>query len=335
MSFQPIWWVIVAGLVLTGVTVALVRADRGAPPREARVAHRWVRLAICLLVVLIGVHPVIGRTSPPKPAPAGADVVVLIDRTTSMGAEDYDGNQPRIAGVASDVAQLVSDHPGARFAVIAMDNDARVEVPFTTDGQAVASYAAAIGWRENPRGTGSDISVGVDQARQLLEASRAERPGAQRLFVYCGDGEQTIDQPPRSFASLAGDLDDALVLGYGTSAGAPMQTYPGSGDYVSYQGSRAVSHLDEATLQAIAAQTGGHYDHRTAPGPLPATELAAGASAAPTEPGRTVEVYWVFALVLAGLLGVETWSGVGRYRRVRAQLADRTPTPHAGRGERA
>ncbi|MCT2996444.1 hypothetical protein EFN10_10020, partial [Propionibacterium freudenreichii] len=62
MSFQPIWWVIVAGLALTGVTVALVRADRGAPAREARVAHRWVRLAICLLVVLIGVHPVIGRT---------------------------------------------------------------------------------------------------------------------------------------------------------------------------------------------------------------------------------------------------------------------------------
>ncbi|MDK9352891.1 VWA domain-containing protein [Propionibacterium freudenreichii] len=318
MIVQPLWWVVACGALLA--VAQLVVARRPVPV---------LRLAICAVVMVIGLHPVF-TSAPITGRDHGADVVVVIDRTTSMGADDYQGGQPRMSGAASDIARLVGDYRGARFSVIAMDDNARLEVPFTTDGDAVAGYAAALGWQRSTQGSGSDISSGVGLAAQELEASRRDRPQAQRLLVYCGDGEQTIDTAPASFAPLADELTDALVLGYGTQAGGIMQTYPGSGEYVTFQGAPAVSHIDQAALQAIAEQTRGRYAHRDAPGPLPATSVSVqpAAVATPTSSDPT----WVLALVLTGLLGVEVWRTVRQQAGWRSQR--RALPPRCGGGVR-
>lgn len=322
MSCHPIWWVLGIGVGLLVANLLLIRADRRARgTRRPRLRWPAVRIGLCLLLVAIGVRPVIGHAVPQAAVSTGGDVVIMIDRTASMGSQDYNGSDTRISGVASDVSELVGELQGSRFTVIAIDNDARVEVPFTTDSASVASYASAIGWRSAEQGSGSDISVGVDAAVQVLQQSRADRPDAQRLFVYCGDGEQIGASPPRSFAPLRPYLTDALVLGYGTTSGGYMKTYPGSDAWIMYDGQRAVSHIGEANLKAIAEQTGGQYSHRTAPGPLPSTRMTVSHGEGQVTGRTPAELYWVFGLAAAVLLGAELWNALGDYRTTRRELS--------------
>lgn len=324
MSFYPSWPIIAAAAVLLVANLGLIRLDRrarhGHGARTPAIRHPVVRVGLCLTLVAVGVRPVLGSSPPQQSVSSGADVLIMIDRTTSMGAEDYDGSKPRVTGAALDVAELVQDLAGSRFSVIAIDNDARVEVPFTTDGAAVAGYASAIGWRESDRGTGTDISVGVDLAADVLHQSQSERPDAQRLFVYLGDGEQTIDTTPGSFEPLRNHLTDALVLGYGTSDGAQMHVNPGSTSWVTYEGRPAVSRIDTTNLLTIADQTGGQFVHRTGPGPLPGTTVETGSSVQQVLGDGPTELYWVFGLAAGLLLCVELWSAVGQYRMTRREL---------------
>ena len=90
-------------------------------------------------------------------------------------------------------------------------------------------------------------------------------------MFYLGDGEQTTDLPPQSFAALAAYLDGGAVLGYGTSEGGPMPEFfpptdlhqfgeeepePDPEAETSYiqdpAGGDAISRIDEAALQTIA-----------------------------------------------------------------------------------
>lgn len=273
------------------VTVALV-VTLWWQRRMWRDIHTWLRLMALVLLAGVALQPGFEHASGEE-APTGMDVVLLVDRTTSMAAQDYDGNRPRIEGVAADVEALVGTMPGARYTVVTSDNEARVAAPWTTDGAAVITLARTIGWREEGLGTGSDIAAGLPLAKQLLQDSAAERPGVRRYFVYLGDGEQISKHSPASFAPLRELIDDALVLGYGTSAGGVMAMHVGTDELVTRDGAPAKSKIDEAALRTIAEQTGGSYQHRTAPGALEGWAPAAGASVSEAAHRDTSLAWWL------------------------------------------
>ena len=81
-----------------------------------------------LLLALVALQPRLSGSDSSTP-PTAVDVLLVIDRTTSMGATDWSGTQPRLTGVAEDVAALVATMPAARFCVVAIDNEARVVTP--------------------------------------------------------------------------------------------------------------------------------------------------------------------------------------------------------------
>lgn len=240
----------------------------------------WLRLSAALLLLGAAAGPWVD--SAPTPAPAGADVVILVDRTTSMAAQDYNGNQPRMDGVANDLEQLAAAFTQARITVVTADNEARIAAPWTTDASAIVTLGRTMGWREEGFGTGSDISVGVPLAEQLLRASATGRPDVPRYFFYLGDGEQTSAESPASFAGLADVVDGAWVLGYGTSTGGVMARRPDTTELVTHDGVAQRSHIDETALRVIAAQAEGTYLHRSSPSdlalpiqPVPPTALQA------------------------------------------------------------
>lgn len=277
------------------------------------------RLVLAMLLVVVAARPVVG-TSTATTYSAGVDVVIMIDRTTSMAAEDYAGGQMRLQGVKDDIAKLIASVQGSRIAIVVFDNNARVALPFTTDAAAAVSLADAIGWREATYGVGSDISIGVPTARALLERSKAERPNTGRYLVYFGDGEQTVDTPPASFAELQPLVNGGLVLGYGTTTGGPMKEYQGANTYVMKDGQRALSVIDEANLQRIAQQLQVPYEHRTSGTGL-SLSLAKSVYV-PTvrhEP-RGFELYWIAAGVAVFVLGLELWDDIGRLRRAKSEV---------------
>lgn len=315
MTFFPNHVLLVVAVVLLVVTAVLVRRHASTPVG----AGLAVPLVLAVTLVVIAARPMVGTTTVTTTS-SGVDVVFMIDRTTSMAAEDHDDGRTRLEGVSDDVARIVESVYGSRFAVVVFDNEARVALPFTTDGAAVVSMADAVGWREATYGTGSDISVAVPVVEELLERSREDHPDLGRYVVYLGDGEQTVPGDPASFGSLAPLVDGGLVLGYGTDEGGPMREYPGSEDYVSFEGEPAVSVLDEDNLRRIAEQMGAQYGHRSTDSDL-ALEVSGQArvTSERREP-RGFELYWIVAVAAVVVVAVGLWDGIGRLRRAREEL---------------
>lgn len=275
MTLQPLWplWalVLVAGPILLFCLVQLARqrSHRGA----------WVRrtgAAVALVAILLG-PSVVDRTG--ATLQTNAEVFFVVDRTGSMAAEDYDGAQPRLAGVRHDVDAIVDAFPGGRYTVIAWDSQATRQLPLTTDARAVKS------WAETARQELTSYSAGsqVDRPLAALEAAltgAAERnPNNVRLVYFLSDGENTngsgssADAELASYAPLAPLVDGGAVLGYGTAEGGRMRSYDGvtptdQSPYITDDangGAEAVSVIDEVTLRTIAEQLGVAYVHRITP----------------------------------------------------------------------
>jgi len=237
-----------------------------------------------------------------------------------MGAVDVAG-KTRAEAVAADVRQLVTSLEGARFSVVSFDNEARVELPSTTDAMAVTTTINALGWREAEHGKGSDIAVAVPTLTTVLKTAQQNHPEAARLLYYFGDGEQTSATAPTSFAPLAPLVDDATVVGYGSTEGAPMRRSRVDDRTIVVDGRTARSKADPAQLKRIAADLGGTFrvgpvgpqfapDRQKVPEKLTDDAAARG--------GR--EWYWALAIAVQLLVLVDVVLAARRWKSSRQEM---------------
>ncbi|MDO5736470.1 MAG: vWA domain-containing protein [Propionibacteriaceae bacterium] len=304
-------WPLLAGVILVlALHVWASRRSLGSPAV-------WLRAGALVLLAAVALQPAIAGGEDP-PTPTATDVVLLIDRTTSMGAQDWDGQRPRMEGVASDITALVSAMPSARYSVVVMDNDARISVPWTTDTTAVVTFAETMGWREESFGIGSDISVGKPIAEQLLSDSAQSRPQARRFLIYMGDGEQTMEAVPASFDTLAPLLSGSKVLGYGTEGGGQMTLRPDTDELVMRDGVPQLSYIDESSLRTISEELGGSYEHRLTPGGLDFWPDGAGGALGDTGT-PDYSLAWVLAVAAAAVLAVDGWFTLRQAREARRE----------------
>lgn len=206
------------------------------------------------------------------------DVVFAVDVTTSMSAEDYDGDRPRFVGVQADVDALVDDLAGARFSMVTFGADAIVDLPFTTDARAVSTVAGTLRAEPYRLATGSSIERPVELLTSVLDSAADADADRVRVLVVMTDGEEIGDVDESglgSYGDLADLVDAAVVLGYGTEAGGPMRETEvdiafedGSYIHESSTGQIALSRIDEDNLRAIADDLGAEYRHRDRPGGL-------------------------------------------------------------------
>jgi len=292
------------------------------------------RVAMVALLVAMFLRPAVGEAEVPL-VQADLEVLVVLDRTKSMDAEDYDGDERRLVGARQDLVQLTRDLPGARFAMLTFGDDTRLELPFTTDTTAFGSLVETVR-TENPfSATGSLVDRPLEDMDEILTRAAEADPDRRRLVVFVSDGENTADGEQASFAPLAELVDGGVVLGYGTEEGGPMRYDPEDDDDLgqdfipdteTYEDAR--SRIDEANLQAIAEQMGVGYVHRDAPDEAGIRALADSFASkpvpdpdAPDDLPADLELTWVLAgalLVLGALELRSSWRGLLGARRAGA-----------------
>ncbi len=253
-------------LVLLLATAGLLLAAAWRGTRTER--SRWLlRAGMAVLVALVLLRPGVGQ-APVAATVTDLDVVVVVDRTVSMSARDWNGDQPRLEGVRQDLSAVTAALPGSRFALITWGRYARTELPPTTDLAAFGAAVAAVQREGVFDGEGSSPDRPLEELTALLERAEDQHPDRRRIVVFASDGEVTADGEPASYADLAPLVDDGLVLGYGTTAGGRMPMYDGAeaeqfGDggwvYDQDTGADALSRVDEGNLRAIAAELGVGY----------------------------------------------------------------------------
>lgn len=312
----PVAVILIAFLLLAGFAVWQLVVSRG------RVRRSWVlRLVMVSLLLVIALRPTLPSDGQGPTASGGLEVYFVIDTTSSIVAEDYDGERRRLDGVIDDVTGIVDELAGAHFSVVTFDAEAIRRVPLTTDGTAVASLVGTLTPEITYYSRGSSVDEPVELLTELLTTAATEHPERPRVLFYLGDGEQTATDVPGSFEAVAPLISGGGVLGYGTAEGGRMQQFDGYAaddtgvfyiqDFAT--GDDAVSIVDEGNLGAIADQLGVPYSHRTRPTSL-ATVLGGievgDVTIEDGTPDSPIEYYWLLAIPL-GLLAMLEMAGIG------------------------
>ncbi|MCS7171862.1 MAG: VWA domain-containing protein [Armatimonadetes bacterium] len=209
--------------------------------RDAHLSAGLYLLALSTVVLALA------RPHLPWPAPAHRPVVLILDVSRSM--EETDIPPSRIEAAKRAAQEFVRALPGSvRVAVVTFGNYASVVVPLTADRGRILEGIAGI-----------TTQLRTQLGNGLVEGVRAVAPGEnarllsgapQAVAILLSDGRASDGIPPLEAARFARERGVRVyTVGIATRADASQLR---SG----YWGV-----LDEETLRAIAAYTGGRYYH--------------------------------------------------------------------------
>lgn len=264
--FMPlVSWGFLAFFAIVWLTLSITAFVHGPAAAVRSKGRRVVPLVRRLLLGALLAGMLAGPALPleDKELSTNVEIFLVVDRTGSMGAEDWGDNQPRFDGVRQDIEALLTATAGSRYSVITWDSAARVELPITTDASAVASFAELLHQEVSDYSGGSSMNRPVSVLLAELESAATERPENARFVVVFTDGESTDEGDPDVDAALWGPVselaDGGAVFGYGTGEGGPMLEYAPAtgmtGEYIpdpDSPGQPALSHIDEQALAELA-----------------------------------------------------------------------------------
>ncbi len=318
----PFWaWCLLAGVLGVGAARSWRSRRAADTPSVAR------RIGMAATLLLLALHPGVGSASASR-AQSDLDVLVVVDRTTSMAALDWDGQQERLAGVRSDLSATAEALAGSRFALLTFGRSAHLDMPFSSDTATFTASVAGIRAEDPFDGTGSSPDRPLAAIRDLLARDRVQHPDRRRILLYLGDGEVTESRAElASFEPLRSLVDGGLVIGYGTEAGGRMRVFAdqsGDSTYLTLpSGADALSRIDEGNLRAMARQVGIEYLHSVRPGGVTGRVEAIPQSYAAVPGSGTArhDLSWLLGLLLLALALVESRSILGDLKTARLQRA--------------
>ena len=290
-------------------------------PGESKVTHWRLTAAVALLGVA-AFRPAVPGDEVDTTA-ANLNVYFVVDTTSSIIAEDYGDERPRIEGVASDIAEIATALPGARYSVVTFDQAARVRLPLTTDTTALEAALETLLPEPSEVSHGSSVTEANDRLKTLLQQADSRQPERGRIVYYFGDGEQTAPTPAAPFDIDRRLINGGAVLGYGTTEGGRMKStrsrFDSTASYIKdpTTGEDARSVVSEPTLRAIADQLGLSYVHREAGDSIdPAVagvDLDQFGTSEEIEKHKVLsrrELYWPLLLGVAGIAAWEVGASV-------------------------
>jgi Ca-activated chloride channel family protein len=166
-----------------------VLALRTADPAKRRAWKGVLLVAAVALAFLAAARPQYGKGTRLIPA-TNVDVVIVLDYSKSMYARDVEPS--RIFRAKVEVARLVRDLEGARFAAVAFAGEP-MGFPLTADGAAIAQFLRQLDPNDMPIG-GTAIARALEQGRDLLrrDPKSAEH---KRIILLVTDGEDLEGDP--------------------------------------------------------------------------------------------------------------------------------------------
>ena len=213
----------------------------------------WVRqtlYSIAFFFFVIGLaRPQIGARLKEQEV-KGAEIIIAIDVSNSMLAEDYSPNRLERAKLA--VSRLVDKLRDDRIGLVIFAGTSFVQLPVTTDYVSAKMFLNSIDTGSIPiQGTalGDAITTCIRSFSQQSDKSRA--------VILITDGENHEDDPVAAAKQAAEMGIKVFTIGVGSPEGKPI---PMNGELLKDKdGEIVVSRLDEAVLQEIAAEGNGAY----------------------------------------------------------------------------
>jgi len=218
-------------------------------------AKAWVRIILFTLAwacFSIGMaRPQIGAKLS-KIETKGAEIMICLDVSNSMLAQDYSPNRLERAKLA--ISRMTEKLQNDRVGLIIFAGNSFVQLPITADYVSAKMFLASIDTKSVPvQGTA------IGDAIQLAMKSFSAQSEKSRVIVVITDGENHEDDPVAVAKTAFENGARVYTIGVGSLRGQPI---PYDGDLMKDKnGEIVVSRLDENTLQQIAQAGGGAYVH--------------------------------------------------------------------------
>jgi Ca-activated chloride channel family protein len=186
----------------------------------------------------------------------GVDIMVALDVSTSMLAEDIKPN--RLEKAKHEVGQLVDLLEGDRIGIIAFAGIAHVQCPLTLDYSAAKLFLNILDTDIIPQ-PGTAIGDAIKRAIPAFNSEERKH----KVLILITDGEDHESDPLEIAKEAEKEGIIIYTVGIGSAQGVPIPIYSKSGNQTGFkkdrQGNVVTTKLDVLTLQKIAYQTGGKY----------------------------------------------------------------------------
>lgn len=268
------------------------------------------------ILILASMAVIIALTEPgwnPRPEKIkrqGRDLVVLLDVSRSMLAQDLYPNRLEHAKLA--VGDLLNVLDGDRVAIVAFAGAHVLKCPLTQDYGFVRMALSDIGPQSISRG-GTHIGDAIRMAHEEL-FEQQERDFKDIILIT--DGEDHESFPLEAAQKAAQDGVRIFAIGLGNDqqgSRIPVTSDTGQKTFLKYQGQEVWSKLDSLTLGKMALASGGKFwSVGTGAFDLAELYLSAIATSGKKELESTTiltydEKFQIFLALALGLLVLEAW----------------------------
>ena len=328
MRFYPLVPLFVL-LPVAAVAIALLVYCICRPKMRKRKNIR--RISMLILMSLILARPVF-MNGQAQSELNNLNIYFVVDATNSMSAKDVEG-KGRYVKVSKDIYEIAKAFPGSRYSVLIEDYKVYTAVPSTTSLEFLNSI-----WSEDedfdsannivaPKAItysqGTDLETLLEKADEQIKSYSKRYPTRNNVFFFMSDGENTAGNTVSGHASLKNNISTGAVFGYGTTEGGKViNNGRGTGKvedddsknclmrvYDTLHETRdycIISSLNETSLKKIADSLDLQYYHRESGGVprevLDKVSSLISYSSSDESANSTTDIYWVFSIILIGLL---------------------------------
>lgn len=186
----------------------------------------------------------------------GIDIMVAMDVSSSMTAEDFVPN--RISVAKNVLADFIRSRPNDRIGLIVFGAESYLQAPLTTDHRTVLSFLddVRVGMAEDGTAVGMALANGVKR----LKDSQAK----SKIVLLLTDGDNNAGAvDPDTAAKLAATYDIKIyAIGIGDPKGAPIPMVDQFGNKTyayNPDGTPFLTKMNVEGLKRLAATTNGGY----------------------------------------------------------------------------
>ena len=239
-----------------GIRFSSVEAARAAPKTlwaHLRNLPAWLRMGALVLGILALARPQVRDVIRERSA-EGIDIMLVLDTSTSMRAQDF---QPNRFEAARDVAaEFIQGRFSDRVGLIVFAAKAYTQAPLTLDYNFLLQMLSEVEVGIIEDGTAIGTALATSVAR--LEDSEAE----SKVVILLTDGQNNRGEvDPVTAAEVAETMDVRVyAIGVGADGEAPfIFDHPFAGR----QRQMVPVEIDEEMLTSVAERTGGQYFRAT------------------------------------------------------------------------
>lgn len=221
-------------------------------------ARRWksvLQIVVVGLLVVALARPQFGSRVETVRS-VGQDIVVAVDLSRSMLAEDVSPNRLERARLA--ILRLIGGLDGDRIGLVAFAADAFVQSPLTIDYSAAGMFLNAMHPGLMPV-QGTDLGAAMRVSLGALEEGARDA----RVLVLVTDGEDHEDAFVEQVRRVVEEGIQLYIVGIGSTEGVPIPELDEAGGRQGFlrdeDGSVVTTRLAEETLQRLVRDAGATY----------------------------------------------------------------------------